>query len=149
MSPSALLLQKILISGGLLVSYISFFGIVQLEKYLQGGVIINKQEGNTQYISPPGFLRSSNLFCSLQELNPPEMILNISNNLAIGFLPRHDLTGNGWRHKPELATNLSWSLEELQREIEDNSFSVAELILNHSRPDMLAMFSDDQNSNHE
>ena len=29
MSPSALLLQKILISGGLLVSYISFFGIVQ------------------------------------------------------------------------------------------------------------------------
>ena len=77
------------------------------------------------------------------------MILNISNSLAIGFLPRHALTGNGWRHKPELATNLSWSLEELQREIEDNSFSVAELILNHSRPDMLAMFSDDQNLNHE
>ena len=77
------------------------------------------------------------------------MILNISNNLAIGFLPRHALTGNGWRHKPELVTNLSWSLEELQREIEDNSFSVAELILNHSRPDMLAMFSDDQNLNHE
>ena len=68
MSPSALLLQKILISGGLLVSYISFFGIVQLEKYLQGGVIINKQEENTQYISPPGVLRSSKLFCSLQEL---------------------------------------------------------------------------------
>ena len=77
------------------------------------------------------------------------MILNISDNLAIGFLPRHDVTGNGWRHKPGLVTNLSWSLEELQREIEDNSFSVAELILNHSRPDMWAMFNDDRNLNPE
>ena len=57
MSPSALLLQKILISGGLLVSYIGFFGIVQFEKYFQGGVIINKQEENTQDISPPGALQ--------------------------------------------------------------------------------------------
>ena len=63
MSPSALLLQKILISGGLLVSYISFFGIVQLEKYLQGGVIINKQEENTQYISPPGVLQTFLVVC--------------------------------------------------------------------------------------
>ena len=63
MSPSALLLQKILISGGLLVSYISFFGIVQLEKYLQGGVIINKQEENTQDISPPGVLQTFLVVC--------------------------------------------------------------------------------------
>ena len=77
MSPSALLLQKILMSGGLLVSYISFFGIVQLEKYLQGGVIINKQEENTQDISPPGALQTF-LVCRNQELKPPEMILNIS-----------------------------------------------------------------------
>ena len=80
---------------------------------------------------------------------PKQSYVTISDNLAIGFLPRHDVTGNGWRHKPELVTNLSWSLEELQREIEDNSFSVAELILNHSRPDMWAMFNDDRNLNPE